>query len=98
MANVTNPTEMVACDQLYRAVLQRYNTDINDKVDELNNVLCSVPKNHRNCSNCNLRDTCVSKSRINELKQELDALTQKRLQLSTKYSELQDKIKDYLLS
>lgn len=97
MANVTNPTEMVACDQLYRAVLQRYNTDINDKVDELNNVLCSVP-NKRDCSNCNLRDTCVSKSRINELKQELDALTQKRLQLSTKYSELQDKIKDYLLS
>lgn len=97
MANVTNPTEMVACDQLYRAVLQRYNTDINDKVDELNNVLCSVP-NKRDCSNCNLKDTCVSKSRVNELKQELETLTQKRFQLSTKYSELQDKIKDYLLS
>lgn len=97
MANVTNPTEMVACDQLYRAVLQRYNTDINDKVDELNNVLCSVPNKH-DCNNCHLKGTCVSKSRINELKQELDALTQERLQMSTKYSELQDKIKDYLLS
>lgn len=104
MPNVTNPTEMVACDQLYKAALQQYNTSINDKREELHLVACvkyhkynSVPSTSA-CDKCELKDTCASKSRIDSLNAEMDTLTSERVAMMKKYSELQDKIKTYLLS
>lgn len=99
--NVTNPTEMVACDQLFRAVLQQQSTAIADKQSEFSNVMCA--KNYNvtssiNCDICALKDTCVAKTQIDTLKQELDGLTNEKLQLMKKYSELQDTIKNYLLA
>jgi hypothetical protein len=99
--NVTNPTEMVACDQLFRAVLQNESTFIADKQNEFTNVICANGYNvtsNINCDICHLKDTCVAKTQIDKLKQELNSLTDERLQLMKKYSQLQDTIKNYLLS
>lgn len=101
MAKVTTPTDMVAADQLFKAVLQTANTSITDKEIEFENVFC--PKGYCvkptiNCNICELKDACVSKTRIDNLKTEYQALTDERLQIMNKYAELQDTIKTYLLS
>lgn len=101
MANATTPTEMVASDQLFKSALQQSNTSISDKLEELSKVFCpkfyEVNQNLK-CDLCQLKDTCVSKTRIEQLKQDISGLTDERTQLMTKYSELQDAIKNYLLS
>ncbi len=101
MASFTTPTEMVAGDQLFKAALQQSNTAIADKQNEFADIMCakgySVTPN-LNCEVCPLHTTCVGKTRIEILKQELKNLTDERLQLMQKYSELQDSIKNYLLS
>jgi hypothetical protein len=99
--NVSNPTEMVACDQLFRAALQLQSTAIADKQNEFTNVICAKGYNVSsalNCDICQLKDTCTAKTQIDTLKQELTSLTDEKLQLMNKYSELQDTIKSYLLS
>lgn len=99
--NVSNPTEMVACDQLFRAVLQHESTAIADKQNEFTNVICAKGYNVSsalNCDICEFKNTCVAKTQIDTLKQELNNLTNEKLQLMKKYSELQDTIKNYLLS
>ena len=101
MASFTTPTEMVAGDQLFKATLQQSNTAIADKQTEFEGVMCA--KGYRvsptiNCDICPMKSTCVGKERIDTLKQELKDLTDERLQLMQKYSELQDAIKNYLLS
>lgn len=99
--NVTNPTEMVACDQLFRAVLQNESTLIADKQNEFTNVICAKGysvTSALNCDICPLKDNCIAKTQIDTLKQELNNLTDEKLQLMKKYSELQDTIKNYLLS
>lgn len=99
--NVTNPTEMVACDQLFKSTLQQANTAISDKQTEFENVMCPkqyVVKPTIDCSICPLQGTCVSKPYIETLKTELQSLIDERTQLMSKYSELQDTIKSYLLS
>ena len=99
--NVTNPTEMVACDQLFRAVLQHESTAIADKQNEFTNVICAKGYNVSsalNCNICELKNTCTTKTQIDTLKQELNNLTNEKLQIMKKYSELQDTIKNYLLS
>lgn len=100
MANLT-PTEMVACDQLFKAALQQCNTNINDKLVELRGVVCvkyGTMTENISCDDCMYKDTCVSKSRVEDLKSDLSDLTDERVNMMNKYSELQDKIKDYLLS
>lgn len=99
--NVSNPTEMVACDQLFRAVLQHESTAIADKQNEFTNVICAKGYNVSsalNCDICELKNTCIGKTQIDTLKQELNNLTNEKLQIMKKYSELQDTIKNYLLS
>lgn len=99
--NVSNPTEMVACDQLFRAALQHESTAIADKQNEFTNVICAKGYNVSsalNCDICEFKNTCVAKPQIDTLKQELNNLTNEKLQLMKKYSELQDTIKNYLLS
>lgn len=99
--NVSNPTEMVACDQLFRAVLQHESTAIADKQNEFTNVICAKGYNVSsalNCDICELKNTCIAKTQIDTLKQELNSLTNEKLQIMEKYSELQDTIKNYLLS
>ena len=99
--NVTNPTEMVACDQLFRAVLQQESTAIADKQNEFANVMCAKGysvSSALNCDICPLKNTCVAKTQIDTLKQELSALTNEKLQIMNKYAELQDSIKNYILS
>lgn len=99
--NVSNPTEMVACDQLFRAVLQNESTAIADKQNEFTSVMCAKGysvSSALNCDICSLKDTCIAKTQIDTLKQELSNLTDEKLQIMSKYSELQDAIKNYLLS
>lgn len=99
--NVSNPTEMVACDQLFRAVLQHESTAIADKQNEFTNVICAKGYNVSsalNCDICELKNTCTAKTQIDTLKQELSNLTNEKLQIMDKYSQLQDTIKNYLLS
>ena len=101
MANVTNPTEMVACDQLYRAALQQCNTNINDKLVELRGVVCvqyGMMNENVTCDTCPYKDKCGSKARVETLKSELSALKDERVTMMGKYSELQNAIKNYLLS
>ena len=99
--NVSNPTEMVACDQLFRAVLQHESTAIADKQNEFTNVICAKGYNVSsalNCEICELKNTCTAKTQIDTLKQELSNLTNEKLHIMDKYSQLQDTIKNYLLS
>jgi len=99
--NVSNPTEMVACDQLFRAVLQRESTAIADKQNEFTNVICAKGYNVSsalNCDICELKNTCTAKTQIDTLKQDLNDLIDKKLKIMNKYAELQDAIKNYLLS
>lgn len=98
--SVTNPTEMVACDQLFKSILQQSNTMIIDKQTEFENVICpkQVVKPNIDCSVCHLKGTCVSKPYIETLKTELQSLIDERTQLMSKYSDLQETIKSYLLS
>lgn len=99
--NVTTPTEMVAADQLFKAVLQQSNTAISDKESEFENVMCPMHytvKPNIDCSICKYSGTCVSKQQIETLKTEYQTLIDERVQITQKYSELQDAIKNYLLS
>lgn len=101
MASFTTPTEMVAGDQLFRAALQLQSTAIADKQNEFTNVICAKGYNVSsalNCDICQLKDTCIAKTQIDTLKEELTSITNEKLQLMNKYSELQDAIKSYLLS
>lgn len=103
MANVTTPTEMVACDQLFKAVLQQSNAAIADKTTEIECVTCiNLPDNFSkmnvDCDKCQYKGNCVSKDRLATLKSELEALRDEKTQIMQKYSTLQDTIKNYLLS
>lgn len=103
MANVTNPTEMVAADQLFKAALQQSNTAISDKQTEIDNLVCLIAayghsKLNIDCDKCQYKNNCVSKDRLATLKQELNDLTDEKTQIMSKYSELQDTIKNFLLS
>ena len=99
--NVTTPTEMVACDQLFKAVLQQSNTAISDKQKKKKKVFCPkgyIVKPTIDCSLCALKDSCASKAQIETLKNEFQSIIDERTQLMQNYSALQDTIKNYLLS
>ena len=101
MASFTTPTEMVAGDQLFRAAHKSESTAISEKQNEFTNVICAQGYNVSsalNCDICQLKDTCIAKTQIDTLNEQLTNLTDKKLQLINKYSEIQDTIKSYLLS
>lgn len=101
MANITNPADMVAADQLFKAMLQRVSVAISDKQDERAKITCISPQYYHintGCENCPHASNCVSKSQFEKVNSDIQSLTEERTQLMQKYSELQDTIKNYLMS
>ena len=112
MANVSTPTEMVACDQLYKATLQKLNSDMSDKQAYIESLTCTYPQHKFNtvvsdgnegytmntCTNCPIESVCKSKEAIETNIAELSELIKTKNTLMKKYSELQDKILEYLKS
>ena len=99
--NATTATEMVAADQLFKSVLQRYNTEIADKETEFESVFCPkgfCVKPMIDCNICELKDKCTAKPQIDTLKTEYQTLVDGRLQVMNKYATLQDNIKSFVLS
>lgn len=97
MANLT-PTEMVACDQLFRTTLQQLNANISDELNSINNINCSMnfENGRADCSVCRYYDNCNIKNTVQNIMDKVSQLKEEKLTLMKKNSKLQDDIKDYL--